>query len=85
MQSSANRVEWVESVRLIASALDPDRLSTSSSQSRYVFAAREDLLNKLLSYLKDDIAEKPTQLKASVLNACAALVYPLINFHLLLK
>ena len=77
MQATNIRVEWVNAVHLIASSLDPDRITSSSSQPRYVFAAREDLLNKLLAYLKDDVAEKPTQLKSSVLLACAALVYPL--------
>ena len=62
----------------IAAALDPDRFSNSPSHPRYVFAAREDLLVKLLSYLKDDEPEKATALKASVLLACASLVYPLI-------
>lgn len=63
-------------VYLIALSLDPDRFSNASNQPRYVFAAREDLINKLLDYLKDDLAEKATKLKVNILRACAALVYP---------
>ena len=80
IQATNIRVEWIAAVGLIASSLSPDRMSSLSSQSRYVFAAREELINKLLVYMKDDIASKPTQLKASALHACAALVYPFLHF-----
>jgi len=70
--------DLIVAVDLIGQSLDPSRFATSPDQPRYVFAARDDLVAKLLYYLEKDPSGQPSRLKAAILEACASLVYP---FH----
>uniref|UniRef100_F6VZJ7 MROH2B-like HEAT-repeats domain-containing protein n=3 Tax=Ciona intestinalis TaxID=7719 RepID=F6VZJ7_CIOIN len=69
----AIKVDLVSAVDLIAQSVAPDRLASSESRSKYVFSAREDLLWKLMAYLRE-AGNKPSKLKSAIFEAAASLI-----------
>ncbi|XP_078493526.1 maestro heat-like repeat-containing protein family member 1 isoform X2 [Ciona intestinalis] len=69
----AIKVDLVSAVDLIAQSVAPDRLALSENRSKYVFSAREDLLWKLMAYLRE-AGNKPSKLKSAIFEAAASLI-----------